>query len=141
MSYTCYTDGSYSSSKNQMGVAIIFLHNGKLILEYSRMYHGGTNNKAELAAVVIALRMVKLPIKELTIVTDSMYVIGGGSLGWKRNKNFKLWEEFDKQYSRVLKICPNVRFKHVKGHQKDDSEDTKWNNKVDFMATNSSNML
>ena len=45
--YIVYTDGAYSSVRNQMGVGIVFLLNNNLILEFSKMNPEGTNNKAE----------------------------------------------------------------------------------------------
>lgn len=136
-----YTDGAYSSTKNQMGIGIVFLKNNTLILEYSRMYKDGTNNVAELGAVITGLRFIKKPIDSLTIVSDSMYVIGCATKGWKRKKNVKLWEEFDRQYSRVKELCPKIEFIHVRGHQKDDSELAKWNNYVDKLAVNASKQI
>lgn len=134
--YIVYTDGAFSSSKNKMGVGIIFLKNGCPILEYSRMYYGGTNNRAEMAAVIIALRLVKNPIDSLTIITDSMYVIGCATKGWKRKKNVKLWQEFDSQYERVKALCPDIRFEHVKGHDGD-----KWNEYCDKLAVKASQLI
>ena len=90
----------------------------------------------ELGAIIIALRLIKKPISSLTIYTDSQYCIGGATLGWKRNKNIKLWQEFDKQYSRVKELCPNIQFIHVKGHS-----DNEWNNRIDQLARNASLLL
>lgn len=136
--YLLITDGAFSSSRNQMGIGLIFINKdlGKEILEYSRMYKGGTNNMAELAAVIVGLRMIKKPIDSLTICTDSEYVRGCASLGWKRSKNVKLWEEFDKQYKRVSRLCPNIIFQHVKGHNGD-----KWNEYCDKLATTASKRI
>lgn len=131
-----YTDGAYSSTKNQMGIGIVFLKNNTLILEYSRMYKDGTNNIAELGAVIIGLRFIKKPIDSLTIVSDSMYVIGCATKGWKRKKNVKLWEEFDRQYSRVKELCPNITFVHTKGHNGD-----KWNEYCDKLAVSASKQI
>lgn len=138
MKYTLITDGAYSSSRDQGGIGIIFLKNGEKILEYSRMYKKVTNNMMELGAVIIGLRLIKKPIDSLDIVSDSMYVIGCASKGWKRKKNIKLWEEFDKEYSRVSALCPSINWIHTKGHQKDDSEYSKWNNIVDKLAVKAS---
>ena len=82
-----------------------------------------------------------ISIDSLTIVSDSMYVIGCVTKGWKRKKNVKLWEEFDRQYSRVKELCPKIEFIHVRGHQKDDSELAKWNNYVDKLAVNASKQI
>lgn len=139
--YVVYTDGAYSSVRNQMGVGIVFLLNNNLILEFSKMYPEGTNNKAELGAVIISLRLIKQPIDSLTIITDSMYVIGCAIKGWKRKKNVRLWEEFDKQYARVKELCPNITFVHTKGHQSDDTQFTYWNNYVDKLAVSASKQI
>ena len=86
--------------------------------------------------MIIGLRLIKNPIDSLTIISDSMYCIGCASLGWKRKKNVKLWEEFDKQFERVKQLCPNVEFKHVKGHSGD-----KWNERADKLAVAASQKL
>ena len=56
----------------------------------------------------------------------------------KSKKNEKLWEVFDKEYSRVSSLCPNITWKHVKGHQNDSSEFTRCNNYVDKLAVRAS---
>ena len=134
--YTIYTDGAYSSVKDQMGIGIVILKNDRPILEYSKMFSEGTNNKAEVAAMIIGLRLIKNPIDSLTIISDSMYCVGCASLGWKRKKNVKLWEEFDKQFERVKQLCPSIEFKHVKGHSGD-----KWNERADKLAVAASQKL
>ena len=136
--YTVYTDGAYSSVRNKMGIGIIFLKENKPILRYSKMFKGGTNNIAEIIAIILSLKMVKKPIKSLIIITDSEYCIGCATLGWKRKKNIKLWKIFDSELDRVSKLCSNIEFKHVRGHQKDDSEETKWNNRCDELAVRAS---
>ena len=134
--YTIYTDGAYSSVKDQMGIGIVILKNDRPILEYSKMFSEGTNNKAEVAAMIIGLKLIKNPIDSLTVISDSMYCVGCASLGWKRKKNVKLWEEFDKQFERVKQLCPSIEFKHVKGHSVD-----KWNERVDKLAVAASQKL
>ena len=100
------------------------------------MYKGVTNNIAELGAVITGLRFIKKPIDSLIIISDSMYVIGCITKGWKRKKNTKLWEEFDRQYSRVKELCPNVTFVHTKGHNGD-----KWNEYCDKLAVSASKQI
>ena len=139
--YICFTDGAYSSSRNQGGVGIIILKGDKEILHYSNMYKNTSNNQMELGAVIIALRLIKKHINSLTIYSDSMYVIGCITLGWKRIKNRIMWEEFDKQYNRVMELCPNIQLIHVKGHQKGDSILEKYNNLVDELAVKASQRL
>lgn len=134
--YKLITDGAYSSSRDQGGIGIVFLCNDAKILEYSRMFKGITNNQAELAAIIIGLRLIKRPIESLTIISDSMYCIGCASLGWKRKKNVKLWKEFDNQFSRVKELCPDIKFEHVKGHNGD-----KWNEYCDKLAVRASQVM
>ena len=141
MNYTLITDGAYSSSRDQGGIGIVFLKDDEKILEYSKMYKGVTNNIMELLAVIIGLRFIKKPINSLNIISDSMYVIGCAVKGWKRKKNVQLWEEFDRQYSRVKELCPKIEFIHVRGHQKDNSDLTKWNNYVDRLAVSATNLI
>lgn len=134
--YTLITDGAYSSARDQGGVGLVFLRDNEKILEYSKMYKGVTNNMMELAAVIIGLRLIKKPIDSLVIITDSMYVIGCATKGWKRKKNIKLWQEFDTQYERVKTLCPNICFEHVKGH-----DGNKWNEYCDKLAVKASQMI
>lgn len=136
MDYTCYTDGAYSSVRDQGGIGIIFLKNGEEVLRYSNMYKGTSNNQMELGAIIIALRMIKGKIDSLTIYTDSQYCIGCATLGWKRKKNKIMWIEFDKQYKRVKQLCPNIQFVHVKGHNGE-----KYNEIVDKLAVAASQSI
>lgn len=138
MNYTLITDGAYSSSRDQGGIGLVFLRGNKKILEYSKMYKGVTNNMMELWAVITGLKFIKEPIDSLTIVSDSMYVIGCATKGWKRKKNVYLWKIFDEEYARVGKLCSSIEWKHTKGHQNDSSEYTKWNNVVDELAVKAS---
>lgn len=133
MNYTLITDGAYSSKRNKGGVGIVFLKNDIKILEYSKAFNNTTNNQMELLAVLIGLKFIKKPINNLLIITDSMYVIGCAIKGWKRKKNTELWNKFDKEYNRVRELCPNIMFKHIKGHTGD-----QWNTYCDNLAVNAS---
>ena len=136
--YMLITDGAYSSSRNQGGLGFVFIRDGTKVFEYSKTVKNTTNNKMELGAIILGLRAIKGSIDSLVIVSDSMYCIGCATKGWKRKKNQKLWEAFDKEYSRVSSLCSNITWKHVKGHQNDNSEFTKWNNYVDKLAVRAS---
>ena len=132
------TDGAYSSSRDQGGLGFVFIRDGTKVFEYSKTVKNTTNNKMELGAIILGLRAIKGSIDSLVIVSDSMYCVGCATKGWKRKKNQKLWEAFDKEYSRVSSLCPDITWKHVKGHQNDSSEFTKWNNYVDKLAVRAS---
>lgn len=106
-----YTDGAYSSSRNQGGLGIVFIKDNKVIAKFSKTYKNTTNNRMELMAIIIALQSIK-DENEITIYSDSMYVIGTATQGWKRKKNLDLWEKYD----AVIDSFKTVTFKHVKGH-------------------------
>ncbi len=134
--YICFTDGAYSSVRDQGGVGIVILKDNQEILRYSNMYPRTTNNQMELGAIIIALRTIKGEISSLVIHTDSQHCIGCAVQGWKRRKNKAMWEEFDKQYNRVKKLCPDIRFVHIKGHT-----GNKYNEIVDNLAVAASQRI
>lgn len=136
INYECYTDGAYSSARNQGGVGVVFIRNGEKVFEYSRGFKNTTNNRMEITAALMVLKSIKVPVDNMTIYTDSMYVIGCATLGWKRKKNIPLWKIFDTELERVSKLCPNIKFQHVKGHS-----ENQWNNYVDKLAVNASQEL
>lgn len=84
----------------------------------------GTNNRAELLAVIEGLFVLK-QVTTLTVFTDSEYVIGGigggwvegwKAHGWKNRdgdpvKNQDLWQMLDSACS-----LHDVSWQHVKGH-------------------------
>ena len=119
-----YTDGAYSSSRNQGGLGIVFIKDNKVIAKFSKTYKNTTNNRMELMAVIIALQSIK-DENEITIYSDSMYVIGTATQGWKRKKNLDLWEKYD----AVIDSFKTITFKHVKGHSTN-----MFNNLCDEMA-------
>ena len=135
-SYIAYTDGAYSSARDQGGIGIVILKDGKPILEHSKMYKHTTNNRMELGAIIIALRAIIKPIDSFTIYSDSMYCIGCITLGWKRKKNQILWKVFEKEFNIAKDLCPDIQFKYIKGH-----ENNKWNNYVDRLAVLASQQL
>lgn len=141
MKLRIFTDGAYSSSRSQGGIGVVILDNEEHILwQFSNMYKNCSNNQMEIVAVILALRYIQEPIDSITIYTDSMLVIGWLTKNWKRNKNQKLLKEADNQLERVSKLCLRIEFIHVKGHQKDDTFETKWNNYVDKLAQSSSQL-
>lgn len=127
--YNIYCDGAYSSSRKQGGCAFIILNDqNQVVVEYNKMFKNTTNNQMEMLACIIALESIKIP-SEISIYSDSMYVVGTMTLNWKRRKNKKLWKRFD---DAVLKHT-NVNFYHVKGH-----EDNYYNNRCDQLAVEAS---
>lgn len=139
--YKLVTDGAYSSLRNQGGIAFLFIKDNNIILEYSKRYKNCTNNQMEMIAIISGLKCIKQKIEHLTVISDSMYCIGGITLGWKRKKNINLWNILDTELKRVSNLCTNIEFKHVRGHQTDNSIETKWNNRCDELAVIASQMI
>ena len=90
----------------------------------------------ELGAIIIALRLIKKEYNSIIIYSDSMYCIGCATLGWQRKKNKSMWIEFDKQLDRVKKLCSDIKFIHVKGHN-----GNRWNDECDKLAVKASQLI
>ncbi len=119
-----YTDGAYSSSRNQGGWAFVVVQNNEVIYkEYDGLINT-TNNRMEIMGVLKALdwinkNSIPLPIK---IYADSMYVIGTLTLNWKMKKNIDLWQIL------IPLVNKDIEYLHVKGHDgnKFNEECDKW---------------
>ena len=140
--YVIYTDGSCRSNGNG-GIGIVWLKNGEKVFEYSKGYKDTTNNQMELKAIGIALRSIKQPIDSLTIVSDSEYALGCiFNEKWNPKKNVELISKIKQEVKRVEKLIrKEINVEHTYGHQKDDSEYTKWNNYCDKLAQKESQMI
>ena len=131
--YKAYTDGSFQSSINAGGYAsIIYDESGNIVKELYQGFKNTTNNRMEVWAVLATLQYFKEPT-DITIVSDSMYVVNTIKEGW-----IKKWFE-DKDYSKKnldlwFKILDYLDFHKVtvewtKGHA-----DNKENNQVDELC-------
>lgn len=137
LDYVIYTDGAYSSSRNQGGVGIVVLRDGEKVSKFSKGFRETTNNQMELIAVIYALFAVKNPINSLIIYTDSMYVKGCATLGWKRKKNVELWMKFDEAFKKAQALVKEpIHIEHVKGHA-----NNVYNNLCDEIAVQASQEL
>lgn len=111
-----YTDGAYSQSRNRGGYAFVVNENDKFVKKYYRGINDATNQQTEMLAVISAFRYLlkHSQIPEVTIITDSMYVVGTTTKNWKINANKELWALYFNLYDQVK---DKVNFKHVRGHQ------------------------
>ena len=127
-----YTDGAYSSSRNQGGWAFVVVQNNEVIYkEYDGLINT-TNNRMEIMGMLKALEwinknLIPLPIK---IYTDSMYVIGTLTLNWKMKKNIDLWQIL------IPLVNKDIEYLHVKGH-----DGNRFNEECDKWAVFGSNLL
>lgn len=142
ISYCIYTDGSCRANGNG-GIGVVWIKNGEKVFEYSRGYKNVTNNIMELKAIGIALTSIKKPIDSLEIVSDSEYALGCiFNEKWNPKKNIDLINSIKKQLKKAQSLIKeSIKYRHVDGHRKGDSEDIKWNNYVDKLATNESSKI
>ena len=138
--FKIYCDGSCKGNGKENAVGafayVVLNEKDEELFHFTTAVPQTTNNQMELGAVIIALRLIKEPCNSILIYTDSQYVIGCATLGWKRKKNVKLWLEYDRQIQRVSELCSNIKFSHVKGHNSD-----YWNNYCDKIAVKASQLI
>lgn len=106
-----YTDGASSGNPGPSGVGVVLDFRGHR-KEISRYIGMATNNIAELEAVRTALQHLTRRDVPVRIYTDSSYVHGLLSQGWKARKNPDLVEDI----RRRLKGYRDVAFIKVRGH-------------------------
>lgn len=133
-----YTDGAYSSSRNSGGLGVVVVIDGKKVYEYSKRIPNSTNNKCELLAVIYALKSISKPVESITIYSDSQYVIGCATKGWKRKRNVDLWKLYELSLDKAKSFCKKIDFKWVKGHSSNDDFSSSMNNIADKLAVEAS---
>lgn len=141
MDLAIYTDGAYSPVRDKGGIGVVFVKDGELFYQYKKSFTNTTNNKCEIMAVVYALKAISVPVDSCTIYTDSQYVFGCATLGWKRKKNVGYWEYFDKMLAKAQTHCSNITFKWVKGHSTEKDFNSQMNNLADKLAVEASQEL
>ena len=134
---TIYTDGSALGNPGAGGYGVVLL-SGPYRKELSEGFRLTTNNRMELMAVCVALEALKFEGSEVTLYSDSKYVVDAVEKKWvygwlKKNfqgkKNPDLWMRFLRVYRKH-----KVRFVWVKGHA-----ETVENNRCDELAVAAAN--
>jgi ribonuclease HI len=119
MHITIYTDGAASGNPGPGGYGAV-LESGKHRKELWGGYRRTTNNRMELLAVIAALEALKGEGHEVTVVSDSKYVVDAVRQGWlldwekkgfAKKKNPDLWRRFLKSYRKH-----HVQFEWIRGH-------------------------
>ena len=139
--FACYTDGACSLARNKGGIEVVFVKDGEKVYEFKKSYTDTTNNKCELMAVIYALNAISKPIEQLIIYSDSQYVIGCATKGWKRKKNVEYWNLYDKVLAKAKTYCSDIQLIWVKGHEKSEDFNSKMNNLADKLAVEASNEI
>jgi len=104
-----YTDGSCQGNPGPGGWAAIIDENG-VNRSLSGHEDNTTNNRMEILAVVKGLEAVPQS-SDVTVYSDSQYVVNTMTRGWKRNANQDLWVLLD-----TVAGERRVQWKWVRGH-------------------------
>jgi ribonuclease HI len=119
MKVTIHTDGAASGNPGPGGYGAV-LESGRHRKEIWGGYRLTTNNRMELMAVIAALEALKNPGMDVTVISDSKYVVDavekGWLFGWEKKrwvkvKNPDLWKRFLEVYRKHT-----VRFHWIRGH-------------------------
>lgn len=128
-----YTDGAARGNPGRGGYGIIMKW-GDIQKEFSQGFRLTTNNRMELMAVIVALQQLKKEGLDITIYSDSSYVVNTVEKGWlhswikkgfKDKKNPDLWMQY-----HALAQKHRIKFIWVKGHA-----NNPYNNRCDELAT------
>ncbi len=116
---TIYTDGSSRGNPGPGGYGVVLL-SPPYRKELSAGYRLTTNNRMELLAVIVGLEALRYDGCDVTIYSDSQYVVNAVEKRWvfdweKKNfakkKNSDLWRRFLQVYRKH-----RIRFIWIKGH-------------------------
>lgn len=119
-----YTDGACAGNPGPMGIGIVFIV-GSQTKEYSEFLGHGTNNIAELTAVLKSLKLINDKSNNIEIYTDSEYVIGTFQKNYKSKKNIELIKKIKNEIQKFA----DVKFIKVPAHSNDH-----YNNVADKLA-------
>ncbi len=114
-----YTDGAALGNPGRGGYGVVMKYKQHR-KELAQGYRLTTNNRMELLAVIVALEALQKAPLEVTIYSDSKYVVDAVEKKWlwgwvkkdfKKTKNADLWRRF-----LVVFKKHQVKFVWVKGH-------------------------
>ena len=137
---TIYTDGACSGNPGPGGWGAILEYRG-VEKELSGGEKETTNNRMELTAVIRALEQLKEPC-QVSLYSDSKYMIDALRLGWAVSWRANSWRKSDKKpalnvdlWTRLLELTELHRMDYhwVKGHAENPQ-----NNRCDQLAVTES---
>lgn len=118
-----FTDGACSGNPGPGGWGAVLRYN-----QHEKELSGGeaetTNNRMELTAFIRALECLKEPC-EITLCSDSRYVIDGLEKGWAKGWRARGWKKSDKSpalnpdlWARLLDLAEQhqIHYIWIKGH-------------------------
>jgi len=116
---TIFTDGAAQGNPGPGGYGVVLKYKSHR-KELSEGFRNTTNNRMELLAVIKGLKALTKTGLDVTIYSDSKYVVDAIEKGWldnwvktgfKKKKNVDLWKEFLPLYKKH-----KIKFVWVKGH-------------------------
>ena len=120
---TIYTDGSSRGNPGRGGFGTLLI-SGTRRKEIAVGYQKTTNNRMELLAAIAGLEVLKRP-SDVTLYSDSKYVIDAVNKGWLNGWKRRGWIKSDKQPVKNVDLWKRldaaaaehaVTWKWVKGH-------------------------
>lgn len=121
-----WTDGACSGNPGASGLGVVIVGDGPGQREISEYLGEGTNNIAELTAILRGLQSVSDRTRPVVVYSDSQYSIGLLTQNWKAKKNVELVAEL----RALTKTFSDLRFVKVAGHS-----GVALNERVDQLAT------
>lgn len=106
-----WTDGACTGNPGPAGVGVVII-DGAQRRELSEYLGEGTNNIAELTAILRGLESVEDKTRPVVVYSDSEYSIGVLTKPWKPKKNIELIAEL----RAVCREFSDLRFVKVAGH-------------------------
>ncbi len=106
-----WTDGGANPNPGPAGIGVVVIEDGKR-RELSEFIGQGTNQIAELMAIVRGLELVTDRTRPAIVHSDSAYAIGLASKAWKAKANVELVARM----RELIKGFPELRFVKVLGH-------------------------
>jgi ribonuclease HI len=119
-----WTDGACTGNPGPAGLGVVII-DGKERVELSEFLGDGTNNIAELMAILRGLEAVKDKRRPVVVYSDSAYSIGLLTKAWKPKKNVELIDEL----RALCRQFSDLRFVKVAGHA-----GVALNERVDYLA-------
>ncbi|MBQ8719257.1 MAG: ribonuclease HI [Clostridia bacterium] len=132
-----YTDGACRGNPGKGGWGAILVYGGRE-KELSGGERETTNNRMELSAVIAALSALKEPC-DITLTSDSKYVVDAVTKGWVESWRRNGWRKADKSpalnvdlWEQLLPLLQmhHVNFVWVRGHN-----GHPYNERCDVLAT------